>query len=285
MYDLRGKVALVTGSARRRSIGRAVALRLAAEGCDVAALDIGGRYDDIPDYTGLATAEELDETADLVREAGRRAVAVRADVSVEAEVEAAVAEALAALGRVDVVVNAAGGAGMGLGAGPLIALPEPQWSKLVDVNLKGTWLVSRAAARDMVSRGEGGRIIAISSQAAKTGFPLLGAYCAAKAGIVGMVRAWALELADSAITVNAVCPGTVDTDLTNKDGMMGKMFAMAAGHSDPDRALADFIRREIPLGRLETPDDVANLVAFLASDQAGYMTGQAINVTGGQEMH
>lgn len=284
MYDMDGKVALVTGSARRRSIGRAIALRLAAEGCDVAALDIGRPYAELPAYAQLASADEHAETCALVEEAGRRAVAVRADVSVEDEVEAAVAEALAAFGRIDVVVNAAGGAGMGMGAAPLIALPADQWSKLVDVNLKGTWLVSRAAARDMVARREGGRIICISSQAAKTGFPLLGAYCAAKAGILGMVRAWALELAAAAITVNAVCPGTVDTDLTNKDGMMGQMMAMASG-KDPETALADFVRREIPLGRLETPEDVADVVAFLASEQAGYMTGQAINVTGGQEMH
>lgn len=284
MYDLDGKVALVTGSARPRSIGRAIALRLADEGCDVAALDIGRRYDDLPDYAQLATSDELEETAALVRERGRSAATVRADVSVEPEVEAAVAEALAALGRVDIVVNAAGGAGIGMGAAPLMTLPERQWSKLVDVNLKGSWLVSRAAARDMVARGGGGRIICIASQAAKTGFPLLGAYCAAKAGVLGMVRAWALELANSAVTVNAVCPGTVDTDLTNKDGMLGQMLAMQTGKA-PEEALADFVRREIPLGRLETPEDVAGVVAFLASEQAGYMTGQAINVTGGQEMH
>jgi len=284
MYGMDGKVALVTGCARRRSIGRAIALRLAEEGCDVAALDIGRPYEDLPAYGHLASADEHEETCALVEKAGRRAVAVRADVSIEAEVDAAVSEAIATLGRIDVVVNAAGGAGIGMGAGPLMALPEDQWSKLVDVNLKGTWLVSRAAARDMVTRGEGGRIICISSQAAKTGFPMLGAYCAAKAGVLGMVRAWAIELADSAITVNAVCPGTVDTDLTNKNGMMGQMMAMQSG-KDPEQALADFVRREIPLGRLETPEDVANVVAFLASDQASYMTGQAINVTGGQEMH
>ncbi|MBX7159700.1 MAG: SDR family oxidoreductase [Acidimicrobiia bacterium] len=284
MYDLDGKVALVTGCARPRSIGRAIALRLAQEGCDVAALDIGRRYDELPDYAQLATAGELEETAALVRDRGRRAVTVHADVSVETEVEAAVAAALDELGRIDIVVNAAGGAGIGMGTAPLIALPEQQWSKLVDVNLKGSWLVSRAAARDMVARGDGGRIICIASQAAKTGFPLLGAYCAAKAGVLGMVRAWALELAGSAVTVNAVCPGTVDTDLTNKDGMLGQMLAMQSGKT-PEAALADFVRREIPLGRLETPADVAGVVAFLASDQAGYMTGQAINVTGGQEMH
>lgn len=283
MYDLDGKVALVTGCARPRSIGRAIALRLAQEGCDVAALDIGRRYDELPDYAQLATAGELEETAALVRDRGRRAVTVHADVSVETEVEAAVAAALDELGRIDIVVNAAGGAGIGMGTAPLIALPEQQWSKLVDVNLKGSWLVSRAAARDMVARGDGGRIICIASQAAKTGFPLLGAYCAAKAGVLGMVRAWALELAGSAVTVNAVCPGTVDTDLTNKDGMLGQMLAMQSGKT-PEAALADFVRREIPLGRLETPADVAGVVAFLASDQAGYMTGQAINVTGGQEM-
>lgn len=147
MYDLDGKVALVTGCARPRSIGRAIALRLAQEGCDVAALDIGRRYDELPDYAQLATAGELEETAALVRDRGRRAVTVHADVSVETEVEAAVAAALDELGRIDIVVNAAGGAGIGMGTAPLIALPEQQWSKLVDVNLKGSWLVSRAAAR------------------------------------------------------------------------------------------------------------------------------------------
>ncbi len=286
MYDLNGRVALVTGCARRRSIGRAVALRLAREGCDVAALDIGGRYEDFPAYDNLAGADELDEICTLVRdETARRAVPVRADVSVEDEVDAAVVEAVAALGRIDVVVNCAGGAGLGMGAGPLIGLPAPEWDKLVDVNLKGTWLVSRACVRDMMSRGEGGRVICISSQAGKTGFPMLGAYCAAKAGILGMVRAWAWELAPHGITINAVCPGTVDTDLVNKDDMFARMLAATSGGGDPRKALADWVRREIPLGRLETPDDVANVAAFLASAESSYMTGQAVNVTGGQEMH
>ena len=222
---------------------------------------------------GLATTEELDSAVAEIEALGRRAVAVRADVSSWDEVEAAVAEASDALGVIDRVANVAGGAGFGMGAGPLLQIGEREWDQVLDVNLKGTWMVARACATRMVAAGAPGRIVNVSSQAGKRAFPMLGAYCAAKAGVILLTQVLAAELGPSGITVNAVCPGTVDTRLLNPGegdlaGMMGQ----------------EWIDREIPLGRLQTADDVANAIAFLMSDDAAYITGEALNVSGGQTM-
>ena len=272
-----GKVALVTGAARRRSIGRATALRLAREGADVACLDIARPYAEFPQY-GVASADELDEVVTAIRGLGRRALAVRADVSSWDQVHAAVAEAHAALGRIDICCNVAGGAGAGMGAGPLLQIGEAEWDRVLDVNLKGTWMVARACAERMLAAGRGGRIVNVSSQAGKRGFAMLGAYCAAKAGVILLTQVLAQELGAAGITVNAVCPGTVDTDLLNKDRQFEQMVGALEG--DFDR----WVRREIPLERLQTPDEVAAAIAFLASDDAGYITGEAVNVSGGQTM-
>jgi NAD(P)-dependent dehydrogenase (short-subunit alcohol dehydrogenase family) len=269
-----GKVAVVTGAARRRGIGRATALRLAREGADVACLDIARPYDAFPTH-GVATADELEEVVAEITAMGQRAVAIRADVSDWAAVHAAVDEAHAALGRIDLVANVAGGASLGAGAGPLMTLTEPEWDMVLDVNLKGTWIVSRACVAKMTS---GGRIVNVSSQAGKRPFPFLGAYCAAKAGVILLTQVLATELGPSGITVNAVCPGTVDTDLLNKDHQMEQAMALAPG------GLEGWMQREIPLGRLETADDVASAIALLMSDDAAYITGEAVNVSGGQTM-
>ena len=277
LEGIAGKVALVTGAARRRGIGRATALRLAREGADVACLDIARPYEDFPRH-GTASADELDEVVAEIESLGRRAVGVRADVSRWDQVHAAVAEAIGALGGVDLVVNVAGGASLGAGAGPLLQITEAEWDLVLDVNLKGTWMVSRACAADMLARGSGGRIVNISSQAGKRGFAMLGAYCAAKAGVILLTQVLAVELGPMGITVNAVCPGTVDTDLLNKDGQLEEALAMLPG------GVEGWIQREIPVGRLETADDVAAAVALLMSDDAAYITGEAVNVSGGQTM-
>lgn len=277
LSGLAGKVALVTGAARRRSIGRATALRLAREGADVACLDIARPYREFPGY-GVASANELDEVVAEIERLGRCALALRADVSSWEEVHAAVARAHATFGRLDVCCNVAGGAGAGMGAGPLLQIPEAEWDRVIDVNLKGTWIVARACAERMLADGRGGRIVNVSSQAGKRGFAMLGAYCAAKAGVILLTQVLAQELGASGITVNAVCPGTVDTDLLNKDKQFEQMVGILEG--DFDR----WVRREIPLNRLETPDEVAAAIAFLASDDAAYITGEALNVSGGQTM-
>lgn len=278
LNGIEGKVALVTGAARRRGIGRATALRLAREGADVACLDIARPFTDFPGHA-TASDDELEEVVAEIRSLGRRAVALRADVSVEAEVEAAVAEATEELGPIDLVANVAGGAGFGMGAGPLLAVPDREFRQVLDVNLTGTWLVCKATASRMVADGRPGRIVNVASQAGKRGFPMLGAYCAAKAGVLLLTQTLALELGPSGITVNAVCPGTVDTDLINKDGMLEQLM----GGGDPAQFQA-WVRREIPLGRLEQPEEVAAAIALLCSDDAAYITGEGLNVSGGQTM-
>jgi NAD(P)-dependent dehydrogenase (short-subunit alcohol dehydrogenase family) len=145
-------------------------------------------------------------------------------------------------------------------------------------NLKGTWMVSRACGERMVAAGSDGRIVNVSSQAGKRGFAMLGAYCAAKAGVILMTQTLATELGPHGITVNAVCPGTVDTDLLNPNGMLQQTLAAQPGGFEA------WVTREIPLGRLETADDVAAAIAWLMSSDGSYITGEAVNVSGGQTM-
>ena len=277
LEGIEGKVALVTGAARRRGIGRATALRLAREGADVACLDIAGRYDNFPGHE-LGTADELDEVVSEIQSLGRKAVAVRADVSSWDDVHVAVDTAASALGTIDLVANVAGGASFGMGAGPLLFIGESEWDQVIDVNLKGTWIVSRACAGRMVADKHGGRIVNVSSQAGKRAFPMLGAYCAAKAGVILLTQVMATELGPNGITVNAVCPGTVDTDLVNKNKQFEQLVAAAPG------GLEGWIANEIPVGRLQTAEDVAASIAFLMSDDGSYITGEALNVSGGQTM-
>ena len=271
-----GKVALVTGAARPRGIGRATALRLAADGADVACLDIARPYTEAPGHP-VATQDDLDSVVAEIETLGRRAVAVRADVADEAEVEAAVLAATDALGTIELVANVAGGSGMGFGIGPLLSVGADEFRKVLDVNVVGTWLVSRACAQRMVDAKVGGRICNVSSQAGKKAFPMLGAYCAAKSGVILLTQCLAAELGPAGISVNAVCPGTVDTDLINPNGM----FEMMLGGADGARA---YIEREIPLGRLQTADEIAASICWLLSDDAAAVTGEAVNTSAGQTM-
>ncbi len=269
-----GKVALVTGAARPRGIGRATAVRLAREGADVACLDIARPYPDAPAH-GTASTDDLDSLVSEIEAMGRGAVALHADISDAEAVEAAVATATETLGTVTVVANVAGGSGPGFGFGPLVDLPEHEFKRVLDVNVVGTWLVSRACAARMIAARVGGRMCNVSSQAGKRAFPMLGAYCTAKAAIILLTQSMALELGPSGISVNAVCPGTVDTDLVNPNGL----FKMLMGG---DEGLAAFINREIPLGRLQDADEIAAALCWLLSDDSAGVTGEALNVSAGQ---
>ncbi len=273
---LEGRVALVTGAARPRGIGRATELRLASLGADVACLDIARPYEDAPLH-GTASSDDLDDVVEQVRASGRRAVALRADVSDADAVERAVTEATDALGTITAVANVAGGSGPGFGLGPLVAIPVEEFRRVLDVNVIGTWLVSKACASRMVAAGVGGRICNVSSQAGKRAFPMLGAYCAAKSAIILLTQCLALELGPAGISVNAVCPGTVDTDLVNRDGMFEQLMGGKAG-------LDAFVEREIPLRRLQTADEIAATICWLLSDDAAAVTGEAVNVSAGQTM-
>ena len=276
LEGIQGKVALVTGAARSRGIGRSTALRLAREGADVACLDIARPFREFAH--GTATADELDDVVAEIEGMGRRAIALRADITEWDQVHDAVARATDELGPIELLANVAGGAGFGMGAGPLVSITEKEWNAVIDLNLTGTWIVTRACAERMIAAKTGGRIVSVSSQAGKRGFPGLGAYCAAKAGVILMTQTLAYELGEHGITVNAVCPGTVDTNLVNPGGMLQNALAAAPG------GLEGWLAREIPLRRLQSPDDVAAAIAFLMSDDGSYITGEALNTSGGQTM-
>ena len=274
---IEGRVALVTGAARPRGIGRATALRLARDGAHVACVDLGAPMPDFPSH-GVAEPTDLETVVKEIEGMGRRAVGIRADVTDEAQVESAVAEATEKLGDISLVANVVGGGSFGMGMGPLAFLPADQFDKMISLNLRSMFLVTKACAGRMVAAGTKGAIVSVSSQAGKRGMPMLGAYCAAKAGIIMLTQTWAIELGPAGITVNAVCPGTVDTDLLNKDGQLEAMVGGQPG------GFEGWLAREVPLGRMQTGDDVANAIAFLMSDDGNYITGEALNTSGGQTM-
>ena len=276
MTRFAGATALVTGAARPRGIGRATALRLARDGAAVACLDIARNYDDAP-FHGVASSDDLDSLVAEIEALGGRAVGVRADVSDEAAVEDAVSAATSALGTITLVANVAGGSGPGFGLGPLVGLPAGEFRRVFEVNVTGTWLVSKACASRMLTANVPGRICNVSSQAGKKAFPMIGTYSAAKAAVISLTQAMAIELGPSGIAVNAVCPGTVDTDLTNPNGMFLTMIGGEEG-------LDAFLAREIPLRRLQTADEIASAICWLLSDDATGVTGEAMNVSAGQTM-
>ena len=269
-------MALVTGAARPRGIGRATALGLARLGADVACLDIARPYEEAPAH-GTGSTDDLASLAEEIAALGGRAATAVADVSDEAAVEAAVAQASAELGTITLVANVAGGSGPGFGLGPLLTVEADEFRRVLDVNVVGTWLVSWACASRMVAAGTGGRICNVASQAGKRAFPFLGAYCAAKAGVILLTQTLASELGPQGIAVNAVCPGTVDTDLINKDGMFGLLMGGT-------ERLQEWITREIPLGRLQSAEEIAAAMCWLLSDDARGVTGEALNVSAGQTM-
>ena len=276
MTRFAGATALVTGAARPRGIGRATALRLARDGAAVACLDIARNYDDAPLH-GVASADDLDSLVAEIEALGGKAVGVRADVSDEDAVEDAVRAATEALGTITLVANVAGGSGPGFGLGPLVDLPAAEFRRVFEVNVTGTWLVSKTCASRMLAANVPGRICNVSSQAGKKAWPMIGTYSAAKAAVISITQAMAIELGPSGISVNAVCPGTVDTNLVNPDGMFVTMVGGQEG-------LDAFLEREIPLRRLQSPEEIASAICWLLSDDAAGVTGEAMNVSAGQTM-
>lgn len=263
---LHGNVAFITGAARGQ--GRAHAVTLAREGADIAALDVC-RDLPYPRY-GLATRSDLDETVELVRAHGRRALPLVADVRSAAEVEAAVAATIAAFGHIDILICNAGIADMATAWD----VTEEWWDIMLDVNLKGYWLAVKYVVPHMLARGKGGRIIMTSSVAGLKGLPGLSHYCAAKWGVVGLARSLAIEVAPHGITVNTLHPTGVDTALIT--GM-----AQAAGM--PKEQLVEQLRQDnlLPVQLVEA-QDIANAALWLVSEEARHVTGLELKVDAGQ---
>lgn len=241
------KVAIVTGASR--GIGRSIALALAAQGAKVVA--------------SARNAEALDNLVAEIEGLGGEATAVAGDVAVAADAARLIEQAVAAYGQLDILVNNAGITRDGL----LLRMKDEDWDAVIDTNLKGAFLCIRAAAKVM-SKQRSGRIINISSVVGEMGNAGQANYCSSKAGLLGLTKSVARELARRNITVNAITPGFIVTDMT--DGMTDKA--------------RESMTEQIPLGRLGEADDVANAVIFLASEQSSYVTGQVLGVNGGMYM-
>ena len=279
MYDLSGKVALVTGAAGKRGMGHAVALSLAQQGANVAVSDIslyGVRQtedDRIEEWQGLKSTE-----AEIMA-LGRKGLAIEADVSSSKQVTEMVKQCITEFGKIDILVNNAGI--VGPRPVPAIEVSDEDWNRVLAVNLTGTYLCSKAVAKSMIERGQGGKIVNFASIAGKVARPGLLSYSVSKFGVVGLTQVLALELAQYRIHVNAVCPGIIGTELLTEgasirgDARSGINLEEAAAKS-----FARFLK-DIPLGLIGQPEDVAKVVVFLASSESDYMTGQSINVSGG----
>ncbi|KAF5383188.1 hypothetical protein D9615_005091 [Tricholomella constricta] len=252
------RVAIVTGAAQ--GIGRAIALRLAADGLDVA-------VDDLPSKLPLLEALVAD-----IEKLGRKAVALTYNVTKENEMEAMVAKTVSDLGRLDVMVANAGITG---GSRSIMEADVDGFESVAAVNVRGTLLCYKYAARQMVKQGTGGRIIGASSIAGKQGFANLGAYCASKAVVRSLTHTAALELAAHNITVNAYAPGIIETSMSKFHSTRENDVALGG----PCTAVK--VLMNVPHAKVAQPEDVANLVSYLASPESHFMTGQTVSIDGG----
>jgi len=257
--DLQNRTAIVTGGAR--GIGRGIACELARRGVRVAVADLP------------SVAAERQQTLDEIARLGSEAIAVDVDVRDFAQAQAMVRAAADRWGQVDILVNNAGVISVGLVA----MLAEDDWDRVLDVNLKGTFLCSKAVAPHMMER-RSGRIVNISSRAGKSGSAGVAHYCASKWGVIGFTQSLAHEMAPFDVTVNAVCPGEVDSYMWRE--VLNP--AIARGVADPRDAFDQFVKERTPLGRPQTAEDIGRAVVFLC--ESDNITGEALNVTGGSEM-
>lgn len=246
--QLTDKVALVTGASR--GIGRAIALLMAKQGADV-----------VVNYSGSEGAAQ--ETVDAIVAMGRKAIKIKANVGNAEEVAAMVDEAHTTFGRIDILVNNAGITRDGL----LMRMKDSDWDDVININLKGVYLMTKAVSKIMMKQ-RSGKIVNMTSVVGVTGNAGQANYSASKAGVIGFTKTCAKELASRGITVNAIAPGFIHTDMTDVL---------------PDK-VKDAMVHTIPLGRMAEPDEVAAVAAFLASDMSSYITGQVINVDGGMVM-
>ena len=261
-----GKVAVVTGAGRMRSIGREIAVELARAGCDVVVTGTGRTPDRFTDEEREAGWRDIESVADEIRGLGRRAAALVADVADEDSVNELLARVLGEFGGADILVNNAA-ASRGGDRVPVTELEIDTWDRVLRVNLRGTFLMSRAFARSMVERGAGGSIVNISSIGGKLSGANTAAYAASKAAVQSLTSSMAKELGPSGIRVNALCPGVTSTSRLD---------------DWPADVWQQYVEANIPLRRSGNPREVAWAAVFLASDQGAWVSGQSWNIDGGQ---
>ena len=281
--SLEGKVALITGAGGMRGVGRASALKLASLGADVAITDVRRPADDLPPGEVRAEWQSIDSVADEVRNLGRQVLPVYADLSDSQQIENLVKQTVDHFGRLDILVNNAR-AVIGRDKVPVTELEEDVWHHFLDINTTAVFLCTKFAGREMVRLGNGGRVVNIASNAGKQASADGAAYSASKFAVIGLTQASAMDLAPHAITVNAVCPGPINTDRMSywerdqaaQRGLTQEEFRAQVVSASAERT---------PLGRIAEAEDVANLVSFLAGPDAGLITGQSYNVNGGILFH
>ncbi|MBU3023541.1 SDR family NAD(P)-dependent oxidoreductase [Aestuariibacter sp. A3R04] len=275
--ELADKVALITGAGRHKGLGEAMAKRLAEEGCKVVITDIGSAQGQLMPEDAIGTTKEMQQIVEEIKSAGGEASSYICNVMSPEEVKGAAQFAVDTYGSLDIWVN---NAGIGYLMKPILDMDVSEWDAVMNVNLRGAFLGVKYAAEMMVEQGKGGRIINIGSQASKSAFPHASAYTTSKHGMNGLTRTAALELGPHHITVNQICPNHVTTGLgawqnAHFSGVTGK------GH---EKYMED-MKARIPLGRPGMQEDIAKACAFLCSDEASYITGESMNVSGGEEYH
>ena len=282
MYDLDGKVAVVTGAGGRHGIGRAIATRLALEGADVIVTDVEQSLEAIRPEDRLEGWEGLTSVVKEIEGIGRKSMGMFSDVSDSHQVNEMITLTLSEFGKIDILVNNAGSR-PGKDRVPVVELEEEAFDEVMRVNVRGTYLCSQAVARHMIERGGNGKIIIISSGAGKKGIARYAAYCASKFALIGFTQSLAHELAPFNVNVNAICPGLVDSERVD---FIAAALVPEGQSAEEHRALMVRERNtRVPLGRIAVGDDIAKTAAFLSSGESDYLTGLSISVSGGSEMN
>ena len=283
MPALDGKVALITGAGGMRGVGRATALKLAAQGADIALTDVHREGPDLPPAEVRTGWRGIDSVAAEVGELGRRCLPVYCDLGQSDQIQDMVNQVVDYFGHIDILVNNAR-AIIGQDKVPVTELAKDVWDHFLAINTTAVFLCTQLVGREMVRRGAGGRIVNIASNAAKQASAMGAAYSASKFAVLGLTQASALDLAQYHITVNAVCPGPINTDRLSyweRDQAEERGISLEEFRGD----VVEEAGRRTPLGRIAEAADIANMVAFLASDEAAFVTGQAYNVNGGLLFH
>ena len=283
MSDLDGKIALITGAGGMRGVGRATVMKLAGQGSDVALSDVRREVSDLPPAEIRNEWGGIETVSQEVQALGRRAVPIYCDLSDPNEIERLVERTMTEFGRIDILVNNAR-AIIGRDKVPVTQLDKEVWDHFLAINTTAVFLTTKAVAPHMIDSGRGGRIINIASNAGKQASANGAAYSASKFAVLGLTQATAMDLAPYNITVNAVCPGPINTDRMSY-WERDKAQELGITQEEFRSQVVDSSAQRTPLGRIAESEDVANMVAFLAGDDASFITGQSYNVNGGQLFH